>query len=81
MIEEVKKITHKNCYWIDKKCPIPENPACERCEDDCQRICQLFEPKPLECKDCYKIYDCGQTIPPDCSNPDEGRLLTDEECR
>ena len=43
MIEKVKKITHKNCYRIDKKCPVPDNPACKECEDDCQQICQLFE--------------------------------------
>ena len=77
MIEEVRKITHKNCYWIDKKCPIPENPACERCEDDCQQICQLFEPKFNNALEA----DAHNWDTRELPKPDEGRLLTDEECR
>lgn len=41
----LKEITHKNCFYRDKECPITSHPDCMECEEDIRQICQLFKPK------------------------------------
>ena len=64
---EVRKITHKNCYWRDKNCPLRDNPACADCRKGAKELCQLF-PKTADNPDGYE------------PKPTEDGLLTDDEC-